>query len=92
MTRSTTIRTGEEEAAAAASATPAKPATPAEEKGRRGFRPRTWNEKGPFVDSPTWPQMWLKYVNSANDDHDANLKLTSQGEYIAIQDVAVGEE
>ena len=36
--------------------------------------------------------MWLKYVNSADEDNDANLDLTSQGEYVANCDIAVGEE
>ena len=51
-----------------------------------------WRTKGPFVDPLTWPKMWLKYVNSADDDHDANLDLTLQGEYVANQDIAAGEE
>ena len=36
--------------------------------------------------------MWLRYVNTADDDHDANLNLPSQGECVANRDIAVGEE
>ena len=36
--------------------------------------------------------MLLKYVNTADDDHAANLDLTLQGEYIANQDIDVGKE
>ena len=36
--------------------------------------------------------MWLRYVNTADDDNDANLKLTSQGEYIVIKDIDAGDE
>ena len=53
---------------------------------------KDWNEKGPFVDPLTWPHMWLKYVNSADDDHDANLDLTTQGEYVANKDIDADDE
>ena len=53
---------------------------------------KDWRTKGPFVDPLTWPKMWLKYVNSADEDNDANLDLTPQGEYVANRDIAVGEE
>ena len=53
---------------------------------------KDWRTKGPFVDPLTWPKMWLKYVNSADEDNDANLDLTSQGQYVANQDIEAGME
>ena len=56
------------------------------------IRRNAWRTEGHFVDPLHWPQMWLKFVNTADDNHPANLDLALKGEYVAIKDIDVGKE
>ena len=44
------------------------------------------------MDPLHWPTMLLRYVNTSDARHSANLELSLSGEYIAKRKIANGEE